>query len=59
MNFICWPKAIWIYFHNKQIILQIVLKTNIFLLISYKLDVVIDKKFTSYPDSIMLLHIDF
>lgn len=35
------------------------LGTNILLLISYKLDNVIDKNLTSYTDSIMVLRIDF
>lgn len=35
------------------------LKTNILLLISCKLDIVIDKKLISYTDSITFLHIDF
>lgn len=35
------------------------LETNIILLISYKLDSVIDKNLTSYTDSSTVLHIDF
>lgn len=35
------------------------LETNILLLISYKLDNVIDKNLTSYTNSITVLHIDF
>ena len=33
--------------------------TNILLLISCKLDIVIDKKLAGYTDSITFLHIDF
>lgn len=35
------------------------LEAHILLLISYKLDNVIDKNFTSYTVSITVLHIDF
>jgi len=51
--------AIRIYFRNIRIILQIMLITNILLLISCKLDIVIDKKLAGYTDSITFLHIDF